>query len=669
VDFDTLKSETLEIKKKELNSMEKQAKKKSTYRDGDLILEYAVKKPGVYRLQKVVDDSKLEVQRRMSDTIVVTCPKAVIKPSALDRCVGDLSDLTIDVEGTPPMKIVYSRIINKEDQSVHTFQSIQPENLVSPLLGSGATGALVVQGEHDVSWGRSHSINVRLNESMTPGGKWLYSIEEVHDAIGNVANFSSRGTDGEHVYPKGSFLERAFTVHERPQARLHGCDTQTPLKVPISGTARLPVQFGPGGDSQDMGYAIKWKFSPLDTLTASGDHGDNVIIEDFVVKGPRQQPLITRPGLYTLTGVSSKFCVGEINEPASCLLLNPPEPHLTLASEDIYDNCAGNSIGLLVDLDLIGTPPFLVRYEVIKNNRGNPAPFHVKIDGLRHQLELKPKEAGHFTYRFTSISDSVYPGRSLDSKILKLEQDVKPPASARLIKPVDEIVACIETPIRADVSLQGESPFTLEYELIHDGKRNKQKVKDIKGSSYTISTDPLNQGGDYTLALVSVQDKTGCKIYLKDEIHIVVRRQRPKASFGLLEGKRNVMAIEGRQIALPLRLEGEGPWHVSYTNIDEPDPKIIRVDMKRTNDFIKVKQSGIYRIVDVSDSHCPGVVDLSGETFEVQWFSRPDIKVADKAGLVTDGKRQLKREVCEGDIDAVEIILKGEPQIRFLSFA
>lgn len=618
-----------------------------------------MKKPGVYRLQKVVDDSKLEVQRRVSDTLVVKCPKAAIKPSGLDRCIGDLSNLIIEVDGTPPMKILYSRTINREDQSVHNFQSIQPENLLSPLLGSaGATGTLVSHGEQDLSWGGSHSINVRLNESMTPAGKWLYSIEEVHDAIGNVANFTPRNEDGENGYPRGSSLERLLTVHERPQVRFHNCDSRNPLRVPTGESIKLPIQFGQERDNfQDLGYAVTWKFSPIDKLTPSGDHGDDFVLEDFIVKGPRHQPSIRRPGLYTLTSVSSKFCDGEIKEPASCLLLNPPEPKLTMTAEDIYDNCAGNSIGLLVDLDLIGTPPFVVTYDVIHNMK--VIPQKVKIDGLRHQIELKPSNAGHFSYRFTTISDSVYPGSSLSGKLMTLEQDVKPPASARLIKPNDEMIACIEESIHVGVHLQGEAPFTLEYEVVHDGRRYKQKVKDVEGDSYTITTDALTHGGEYTLALASVQDKTGCKVYLKDEVRVNVERQRPKASFGLIDGKRKIMAIEGRETALPLRLEGEGPWRVSYRNLDDPANAVTRVELRKTNDYVKVKQSGVYQIVEVLDRHCPGIIESSASKFEIGWISRPNVKVSDNAGIVLDGQKHWKREVCEGDVDAVEIILEG----------
>jgi nucleoporin POM152 len=659
IDFDTNTNETVSIKPKEARAMIKHAQKKQTdNEEGLLMLEYTVKKTGLYRLQRVVDETKLEVQRRMSDTLVVSCPTAYVKPVEENKCIGQLSDLTLQVQGTPPLKIVYSRTVNKEDQSFH-FQSIQPENLVSPLLGITGPGTLLARGQEDVSWARSYKVDVPLNESMSTRGEWLYSIDEVHDATGNIANFSARGEDGEHLYPKNTHLQQAFIINERPRARLEGCDFRSPLRVAKGNSVELPVRYDNAiRSSDDAQHTIKWQFSPIETLTTNGDHGEHVIEEEFVTKKPNQGPLINRPGLYTLKSVSSKYCEGEIREPSSCMLLNPPEPDLSITSEDIYDKCAGNSIGLSVDLDLLGTPPFTVRYEISRKGGGKPVTKSVKVDGLRHQLQLKPTDAGHYTYRFKEIDDNVYTGHQLLGSGLTLEQDVKPPASA-YFRSAKRVAACIEEPVSFAVQLQGEAPFTLEYELVHGGKRNKQKITDIEASEYVIETAPLVDGGEYSLALASIQDKTGCKIFLKDEVKIDVRRQRPKASFGQLDNKRSTLSLEGKQISLPLRLTGEAPWTVKYRNLEDPTSAIREDVLRYTNDVIKVKHKGTYEILGVYDNHCPGTVDPMASQFDVDWIARPQIKVAESASIKTEDDKHIKREVCEGDVDAVEVNLFG----------
>lgn len=649
-DYDTNMNETITLSSRE---------RRRTYDDKDQaisLISYAAKKPGLYRLHKVVDESKLEVQRKMSDTLVVRCPKVVVTSTGSDRCLGDLSDMTMEIEGTAPLKIVYTRTANR-DESTHRFQNIQPENFASPLLGFPRATTLVTPGTQDFSWARAYRIKVPLNESMIPGGPWRYAIDEIHDATGNVANFSVRGEDGEHVYPRGSHLEHAFMVHERPVAQLVGCDTRRPLMVASGKTAHLPVNYPYSVRNSHSPHTLTWKFSPLDTLTASGDHGPDAAVEQFVTKGTHNSPAIREPGLYTLIGVKSEHCDGEIREPASCLLLNPPKPELSIHAENINDKCAGNSIGLMVDLDLIGTPPFVVRYNIITKS-GTTSEL-VNIPDLRHQLELRPRDAGHFKYQFTSIDDAVYQGLPLSDKGLVLEQSVKPPASAQLRRPSAAIDACIEEPVVMNVELSGEQPFTLEYELIHDGRKKKHKITGIETNVYRIKTDPLVNGGEYSLALVSIQDKTGCRIFLKGEAKFTVRHQRPKASFGQVEGKFTTTDIEGRQVKLPLRLTGRAPWTIKYRNVDDATSKVIEKRASSTNDIITVSAKGTYEILEVSDDQCPGTVDPSASTFVVDWLPRPEIKLASTAALIPDGEKYLKREVCEGDVDAVEINLIG----------
>jgi nucleoporin POM152 len=656
-DFDTNTNETIEIKLKELKAMIKEAKKKGLKAESEeLAIEYAVKKPGLYRLQKVVDEFNLEVHRHTYDALVVTCPKATIKPSSLDRCVGDLSNLTVEVRGTLPMKMVYSRSINKQDGSIHA-QSVQNEDLVSPrgLSSSNSQPSRVREG---VSWGL-RSVGVRINESMTRSGKWLYSIEEVHDGVGNVANFSTHGEDGEHTRWKGKQLDLSLTVHDLPLASLDGCDTRNPLKVPIGESSELPIVFGsPGRTCDDVTHTVTWRFSPINKLTASGDHGEEEIVEEFISKHPRDKPRIYRPGLYTLKSVRNQFCSGEVKGPASCLLINPPKPGLSISSEDIYDKCAGNSIGLAVDLDLVGTPPFDVQYEIIHNRQRKEKKW-VHIKGSRHQLELKPRDAGHFTYRFVSIDDEVYANSLLEGPDYTLEQSVKPPASAFLMKPPDTIIGCIGQPILVKALFQGYPPFMLEYELVHEGKRMKHKITGIEEDKFTISTEPLLHGGEYALALVSVQDRAGCKIFLNDEIKITVNRQRPKVSFGLRDGKHKVLSLEGMRVDLPLRLDGEAPWDIAYQNINDPAAQVFQARIQKVDGFLQVESRGIYQLLDVADRHCPGIVDTSAATFEVDWIPRPEIKISDNAGLILKGDKYLRRDVCEGDADAVDIKLTG----------
>ncbi|CAM1503782.1 Fc.00g013730.m01.CDS01 [Cosmosporella sp. VM-42] len=655
IDLDTNKEESIKVSHRDVARVAKQIREHTADQStAGFHWDYPVKKPGVYRLGKVLDEYKLEVQRTTKDTYVVPCPRAQIKAAAdsSERCIRDLSDLSLEVYGTPPLKIVYSRTINGKDKSFH-FQSLQPDGFSSPLLR--ASSNIVLENSDDISWVRPAHVNVGLNESMTWSGEWQYSVDEVHDAFGNVAKYGEPGDEFEKAKPG---LIHKFSVKERPKIKLDGCDLRNPLKVAKGGRTRLPVGFSKVGPIDDTSHEITWDFSPIDSLTNSGDHGDKISVGSYSAKNSHDNPLISEPGLYTLKSVSSGSCQGQVDEPSSCLLLNPLEPHLAIRTEDIPDKCAGNSIGLRVDLDLVGTPPFLVRYDVISSGHVDKRTH--KVTGLRSQLELVPKTAGHHKYVFTSIDDDIYKGLPLTGNDKVLEQVVKPAASAVIMSPTGEMNACLDSEVELPVMLYGDAPFTLEWEIVHDGKRKSERVTKIEDNNFKIKTPALTKGGEYILALSSVQDKRGCRTFLSDQIKISVRRQRPRVAFGSIEHKQSIMTVENTALRLPLRLQGEAPWTVSYRNLNGTGDIVTRT-ATNANDWILAKERGIYELVEVSDNQCPGNVDIPASTFFVDWFPRPEISLIESESITSSSGLFVKHDVCEGDIDGFEVNLKGSP--------
>lgn len=658
-DLDSNSQEVVKLSRKEIREIGKQSTR--SIEDGNLgIYKYdvALKKTGVYQLNKVLDEYKLEVQRITEPTYIVPCPKAQVRTAKSTKCIGDLSNLTLDVHGTPPLKIVYSKTINGKDYGFH-IQSLQPDGFSSPLLSSQRS-LIPLPGEEDYTWARSQSVEVRLNESMNTAGEWQYSIDEVHDAFGNVVTYLQ--PEEPDAKPKPKYLYQNFVVRDRPRATIVGCDVRNPLKVAKGKTTRLPIEIGhPGRTPESVPHTLTWHFSPTDTLTKSGDHGDVIEVGTFTAKNIYDRPAISAPGLYTLKSVSCESCEGEIEEPSSCLLLNPLEPTLTIAAEEIPDKCGGNPIGLRVNLDMIGTPPFKLAYTISSDTEQVRREI-INVDGLRSQIELTPRNAGRYKYRFRRLEDDIYSVVLPLADEYYLEQTVKPPATAWFEDGPQIINACLDEPIVLGVKLLGDGPFTLEWELVHDGKRKSEKVTDITSDSFTIETAPLSSGGEYTLALKSVQDKTGCRIFLKEETKISVRRGRPRAAFGVIEGKRRTTVVEAAQVKLPLRLSGEGPFKVGYRNLNGSVDRQVRI-ARSGNDFIEAKERGTYEIIDVRDGKCKGVVSPDAQTFEVNWFPRPELSILPNDAIQPADKdyKFVKNDVCEGDVDGFEVALKGSP--------
>ncbi|KAJ5633013.1 Nucleoporin [Penicillium lividum] len=655
LDLNTGENETLTISSKQLKQLKKQADKRHAtlspvpYRD----LHFPVKKTGIYRLQRVVDESQLDVRTRTSDALVVLCPRALIKNSHTNKCKGELSNLVLEVEGTPPLKIKYSRQVNHHDRGF-SFQNIQPDNLRSPLLSQKPGGALFSINQPDISWARSQKIDVPLNESLNVGGEWLYAIEEVHDACGNVANYSTIFEDAERPSSKSLSQWHQFSVHESPRISLSGCNDQHPLEVARGDSVDLPINFQAVG----TGYADDGPFSVVYTYNDGSDaqKGTDSKETTLILRSVDQKSPIKEPGWYSLASVSSQFCPGDILEPASCYLHNPPEPEVSVKAEKIFDRCANNAVGLLVDLDLTGSPPFHLRYS-IENSKGTITKTQ-KIDGPRTQLDFTPSEAGFYRYRFLDIEDSVYSPRSLKDKVAPLEQDVKPPASAHFIGPRAVRKACFGESISVDLAFLGEAPWTLQYELLHNGKRTKH-VLQSDSEMATITTDKLVSGGEYTLALTSIKDKSNCKRTLKETVKIDARPKPPHVSFGQIDKKRSLSALQGSKIEIPLRLSGEKPWTVKYKNVDV-NKSPVQNTFYDENSLLIVDQEGLYELLEVSDNSCPGSVDQVAKEFEVSWIPRPQVTAVDGSPVGSTGN-YVKPEVCQGDDDSLELRLSGNP--------
>jgi nucleoporin POM152 len=668
IDLDTQANETIHLSKSQIKAMHKEASRMITYSERPnepKTLYHTVKKPGIYVLAKVIDETNLEVSRkRLAHTVVVPCPKASVKQSTSNKCRGELSDVEMDVSGTPPLRVKYRKMINKV-LIESNFESIQPDDFFSPLSKQDSN-ALTMPIRIDADWARTRHVPVPLSEHLGIAGDWVYSIDEVQDGFGNKVVYTQHDQDEqERVRSKKAInLHQTITVHERPNVNLRGCTPHAPLKIAKDKTAELPVQYGSTGrgNISNSSYQLQYIFTPDAQLSPSGEHGALQQRQSFTAKNTAQRPTIREPGLYTLTGVSTEFCEGEVMEPASCLLQNPPEPDLVIKHEEIFDKCAGSPIGLRVDLDLAGTPPFRIHYKMLRRGQKHHDIIDVTVSGHRGQIELTPMNAGHYTYEFLEINDAVYKDYSLAHKKLKLEQDVKPSASARLLSAQQKHEACINTQVSFDVVLSGEDPFTLDYEIMHAGKRKTHSLRDISAKTAQIITPPLTEGGDHMVALVSVTDRMGCKEFLKSETHVTVRHQTPKVAFSTIDGERRIDMLEGNRAELPLRLmTGEAPWIVDYLDSDGVTRQL---KASEPNDKLVISKPGTYELTGLRDAMCPGQVDKYANRFEVSVIPRPEMRIVRGDGEQETGGTLTKQGICEGDEDAVEMLFKGLPPYK-----
>jgi nucleoporin POM152 len=652
-DLDTYENDTITISSKQVRQMKRQADKlfPKSDKSNPRLLKYPVRKTGLYRLQRVVDESKLEVRRRNFDTLVAPCPGVTIATEKADKCKGDLSDIALNVTGVPPFKVTYSKKI-KNQQSTSSVQTIQPPGLDSPLNLDQISGTLIDPRKINLDWARSLTVTVPINESLISDGAWSYTVEQVEDGSGNVVKYPT-----EQDEQKSSLVDirqQRITVHNRPGMFFDGCSSEQAMQVAREDSVRMPLKMKSSGPLADADWPLHLVY------TFAPEVADSIIptieTETFDMNQDKKTPRFSRAGKYSLDTIYSRFCAGEISEPSSCIVTNPARPDVSLTKEELSDTCAGNTVGLKIDFDFTGTPPFNLRYSV--SHDGKPEVKVTNFDGLRGQLEFRPTVAGSYVYEFLDIQDKFYRAISLEHKHLVLKQDLKPPASARFVSHLDTVHACLDQEVAVDVRLYGEPPWKLDYEIVQGGKRKK-----VSGNSdnalYSIMTPPLSSGGLQSLILTKVEDKSKCPESMRQELTIDVRRERPRAAFGDINGQRGVLALEGKPIRIPLRLNGNGPWTVEMINKDISSPPSIHT-LRQANAVIDVYQPGTYELLSVHDT-CPGVVDPTANMFKVQWIGRPALQISDSTVTRKDDTTFRKSDVCEGEDDALAISLSGNP--------
>ncbi|KAJ8099904.1 hypothetical protein POJ06DRAFT_254849 [Lipomyces tetrasporus] len=631
-----------------------------------LEVKVPVKEPGLYRLARVVDTSNLDLKLYQVDVLLSRCPSANIRGSgelsqSQHRCIGALDSPTLTVLGVPPLRVKYSQSIKGRD-AMFSVQSIQPDHFSSPLLqGKPSRTGRVWHAGDTLEWALPQAVEVALDTTLGTVGRWAYMIDEVEDGLGNLLNYSriyedKEREDSPELAKKG--LNYGFSVHSRPTVRFTNCNAEKPVNLAKGRkeSRQLLLQ----GTLEEGPYKVRFLYTPSENEAAPE-------ILELTMRNGREPLEITKPGSYAIESVQGKFCEGDVLESATCLALMPAEPTLSVKFEGIEDKCAG-SIGVTADLTLTGTPPFKLRYRIV-TDRQRVENKSLEIEKTRHQLQFRPDSAGHYAYEFLELGDDLYK-RQLDVKQFRTEQTVKVLASASFARDSLNKKCCAGDSAEVTVNFHGTGPFTLTYEILHGNKRKQYSISDITEPTHTLTTPPLTSGGSYIVVLLSVEDGNGCKSTLSEaDAKIEVQWQRPEARFVPIDGKMNAKAMKGQSIKLPLGLSGEAPWLIAYTYKNRSGMIASETVSKyhAIGDTITVRDEGVYEITGVEDAFCPGLVSKSANSFELSWFERPRLDLVESPSLVVlDDSSVVRKDICEGDEDSLEIALYGSPPFSVL---
>ncbi|CAO0793001.1 unnamed protein product [Mucor circinelloides] len=593
-----------------------------------------IRKPGAYKIDQIVSKQGVSIRLDNKQAFVFTCPYAHIKPvPATDYCTGDTENLHFQVMGVPPLDVYYTRKTDNNNVKKLELNRIQPDGFKSPLLRringpkTIEPSLFSVKPDSDYTWAAVKELDVSLNLTLETASMQEYQLSKVRDGAGNEIDLSN-------------LASQSLQVHRRPAVNF-GCSQKEPMNLLVGEkSVQLPL------DVQGSGpFNLEYKFA-----------GDADHVYKAKLKPHEKSIQVSTPGEYSLVSISDKFCQGEVKFPSSCLVAQPQPPTAKLHHTAIPSECAGdNEIGMKFVAELVGTPPYTLEYTITKHNGRAKQVVDRKrevIDRSRHIFSYLPSSSGEYTYEFTTVDDRHYKKRALN--IPPIKQVVHPQPDAKFRPKNRRVRTCLNEDLTVDVDLRGTPPFKLKWTV------GSQMYGDyIESEIYTMKLPAFDIAGQHVVSLVNITDANGCTKELEARDYTVdVRRDRPTAFF-LTDNEpvRTVEVTEGSSVKLPIGLTGEGPWTVSYYNVEAGERSLVTRRFDNANAEIEVRNVGHYDLLRVDDAICRG--DVLKPQFLVKWLDKPSLSIP-KDQAVDIGRNIFERTaVCQHASDSIDIEFNG----------
>ncbi|KAF9015661.1 hypothetical protein BDQ17DRAFT_1386352 [Cyathus striatus] len=590
-------------------------------------------KPGVVSLERVTDTNSVEAKLLSSIVVVAPCPQVSFTDDATSdvdsvRCAGQQTDsqLMLDVYGVPPLSLRWMKTVNGYRET---------------FLVEG------IEGDHIANRALPQELKIPLTITFDKPGTYLYALEEISDGIGNVVRVGSTSNGITDPTSKNKTKNtRSFLVLQKPTVSFEHCSSDNPTSLLIGSEASLVIKTFQA-DEFDAPWEVYLKYQPP---TGSKDKILKPWRKTLKTQNTRRELSIraSAPGDYTIGGVKGKWCSGKVLVPETCRVVERPLPSAEIEWKRIHE-CSGDT-GVSASLVLRGTPPFHVYYRVQRDNE--PARELSKtFASSRGELTLQPDRSGHYTFTFTHLI--IHPLASADFV----------ETSAGMGKARRKINSCAKDVVDVDVELKGTGPWNLELQIIGPENAETLLVEGIEMHKKRLQVpipEPLKRnGGNFEINLVSVEDMYKCKR------PICVKSVRPTAMFYGTPEERHITVNEHERASLPLRLTGDGPWHLKYVRVGAED-KPITVVLTNPNDYLIVNEKGIYEIISIADSQCTGSVHPSSYRYEVGWVPRPSARLSSDITATYEpfNNSYILNPVCEGTADHVDLDLTGRPPFQ-----
>ncbi|TKY89613.1 hypothetical protein EX895_001398 [Sporisorium graminicola] len=641
------------------------------------------------------------------------------------KCPGDRADFAAQVSGVAPLELEYRRIFaplpsldgsgrhrdSSRQDNKRKISRISPPHHTSPLLLPEAEALLSPTerlalarertraasrrnkaGHEDFSWAVSVDVDMPLSSiDFDHPGNYTYALESVTDACGNRVAVHADHPSGLSLAQKArkkikgsgdmssSTYQQSVVVHARRSVTfdLRQCRPGHPLKLlrNVKGM-NLTMQSSPDAE-QSGDWNVNVSFQPDNSAAGKGlwapTAGKPATMQLALPSHSSRVPFtIEKPGTYRIDDIAGRYCSGEVGSPWTCEVVDVPPPTAQINLSSIDDRCAG-PVGVKAMSVLTGSPPFQLEYEVTKQGRHPERKVRTIFDQTRDELDFRPDVDGAVTYKFVKLHDSNYRDISLDGP--SFTQVFHPLSSAEFTAPIrahdDRAVmqSCSGKQAQADVRFSGAGPWDLTYAVRAGDSVETKVVQGITQSPHQLKIDiPKSvaaSGGLVTVSLVKIRDARGCEKSLATrDLNVEVRRVQPNVGFLPVKADkgRHLEVLAGKAARLPIRLSGQGPWHVDYSwRADETAKEVdLSALLHNVDGELLAEHPGLYRIKQIRDNYCPGTVLQDQEDFRISVRPQPHVQFAPDAGVPARNGSLVRTPVCRGQPDSVDIVMSGQ---------
>ena len=628
-----------------------------------LVYDLKVSGIGRLRLERVIDKNRLDARiNRDQDVVIVECPSATFstetEPFDFSKRIGKFSkkshgdlpshhvcaasevDLHFDVRGVGPLEVSYAEV-----KSSHRFPNKRDtqHRVISHILPA-------TQGNNLTEWAQAQQTSLPLSVQARFAGLYELQLESVKDACGNQVKLNAL-SQSVPVHQK-----QHVSVHARPKAHLAGCDARRPV-ILLEG--QPPRKLAVRVDDVDEDWTATVRYNPED--------GEEV--SHFTLSGTGNQREagfeVAQPGHYTIETVNSTHCSGLATSPWVCTGFKIAKPTASITLDTIDDQCAG-AVGIKAKADLVGTPPFVVGYEVRHNGAVKRRQW--VADRSRAEFDFPLEKEGTVEYSIVSITDNYYkdpiplPGPTLKQTIHPLASAAFAGSHGRSPSDVLVVRSCSGNSVQAEVDVEGVAPFELFYETRSSSGVQAQSVSGLSSGRHTLDIELPEalaaNGGKMLVTLTKIRDSRGCeKDLTTTDLRVDIKREKPTVAFTPFRKEdRREHILEGKEGKLPITLTGEAPWTLVYTM----DGKEIQATVNKPDAELTIDTAGEYRLISVKDAACPGNVVTSQDDFLVTTTKRPQVAFVADEGVPQKNSSLHRASVCRGTRDEVALRVQGQ---------